>query len=148
MEIVQKNPIKTVRTSKEERKRFVLTDDEILTLAKWAVIIEEHYGRPMDIEWAKDGDGVNVGTGELYIVQARPETVHAIKQQKYYEIYRLKSEGKVICTGKAVGSKIGQGKARVVSDVSEISQFEEGEVLVTTMTDPDWEPIMKKQELL
>ena len=139
-----KNPIKTVKTSKEERKKFVLTDDEILTLAKWAVIIEEHYGRPMDIEWAKDGDGVNVGTGELYIVQARPETVHAVKQQKYYEIYRLKSEGKVICTGKAVGSKIGQGKARVVSDVSEISQFEEGEVLVTIMTDPDWEPIMKK----
>jgi len=140
----RRNPIKTVKTSKEERKKFVLTDEEILTLAKWAIIIEEHYGRPMDIEWAKDGDGVNVGTGELYIVQARPETVHAIKQQRYYEVYKLKGEGKVICTGKAVGSKIGQGKARVILDVSEISQFQDGEVLVTTMTDPDWEPIMKK----
>jgi len=140
----KRNPIKTVKTSKEERKKFVLTDEEILTLAKWAIIIEEHYGRPMDIEWAKDGDGVNVGTGELYIVQARPETVHAIKQQRYYEVYKLKGEGKVICTGKAVGSKIGQGKARVILDVSEISQFQDGEVLVTTMTDPDWEPIMKK----
>jgi pyruvate,water dikinase len=140
----RRNPVKTVKTSKEERKKFVLTDDELLTLAKWAIIIEEHYGRPMDIEWAKDGDGVNIGTGELYIVQARPETVHAIKQQRYYEIYKLKGEGKVICTGKAVGSKIGQGKARVILDVSEISQFKEGDVLVTTMTDPDWEPIMKK----
>jgi len=137
-------PIKTVRTTKSERLSFVLSDDEILTLAKWAMAIEEHYGRPMDIEWAKDGDGKNVGTGELYIVQARPETVHATKAQKYYEIYKLKGEGKVICTGKAVGSKIGQGKARVILDVSEIANFKEGEVLVTSMTDPDWEPIMKK----
>ncbi len=139
-----RNPIRTIKTFKEERKRFVLNDEEILTLAKWGIIIEEHYGRPMDIEWAKDGDGRNVGTGELYIVQARPETVHAIKQQKYYEIYKLKGEGKIICTGKAVGSKIGQGKARVILDVSEIANFKEGEVLITTMTDPDWEPIMKK----
>lgn len=139
-----KNPIRTVKTSKEERKKFVLTDEEILTLANWGMIIEEHYGRPMDIEWAKDGDGVNVGTGELYIVQARPETVHAIKQQRYYEVYKLKGEGRVICTGKAVGSKIGQGRARVILELDEISQFQEGEVLVTTMTDPDWEPIMKK----
>ncbi len=137
-------PIKTVRTTKDERLRFVLSDDEILTLAKWAMIIEEHYGRPMDIEWAKDGDGEEVGTGELYIVQARPETVHATKQQKYYEIYKLKGEGKVICTGKAVGSKIGQGKARVILKLEEISNFQAGEVLVTDMTDPDWEPIMKK----
>jgi len=137
-------PIKTVRTTKTERLSFVINDDEILTLAKWAVAIEEHYGRPMDIEWAKDGDGKHVGTGELYIVQARPETVHATKAQKYYEIYKLKGEGKVICTGKAVGSKIGQGKARVILDVKEIANFKEGEVLVTTMTDPDWEPIMKK----
>ncbi len=137
-------PIKTVRTTKDERLRFVLSDDEILKLAKWAVIIEEHYGRPMDIEWAKDGDGKNVGTGELYIVQARPETVHATKQQKYYEIYKLKGEGKVICTGKAVGSKIGQGKARVILKLEEIADFQPGEVLVTDMTDPDWEPIMKK----
>ncbi len=139
-----RKPLKEVKTTYDERKRFVLDDEEILTLARWALIIEEHYGRPMDIEWAKDGDGKTVGTGKLYIVQARPETVHAIKEQKFYEIYKLKGEGKVICTGKAVGSKIGQGKARVILDVSRIAEFKEGEVLVTTMTDPDWEPIMKK----
>jgi pyruvate,water dikinase len=139
-----RKPLKEVKTTYDERKRFVLSDEEILTLARWALIIEEHYGRPMDIEWAKDGDGKTVGTGKLYIVQARPETVHAIKEQKFYEIYKLKGEGKVICTGKAVGSKIGQGKARVILDVSRIAEFQEGEVLVTTMTDPDWEPIMKK----
>ncbi len=137
-------PIRTVKTGKEERRKYVLSDDEILTLARWAMAIEEHYGRPMDIEWAKDGDGKKVGTGELYIVQARPETVHSVKEEKYYEIFKLKGEGKVICTGKAVGSKIGQGKARVILDVSEIGQFQEGEVLVAEMTDPDWEPIMKK----
>jgi len=139
-----RKPLKEVKTTYDERKRFVLNDEEILTLARWAMIIEEHYGRPMDIEWAKDGDGKTVGTGKLYIVQARPETVHAIKEQKFYEIYKLKGDGKVICTGKAVGSKIGQGKARVILDVSGIAEFKEGEVLVTTMTDPDWEPIMKK----
>jgi pyruvate,water dikinase len=139
-----RKPLKEVKTTYDERKRFVLDDEEILTLARWALIIEEHYGRPMDIEWAKDGDGKTVGTGKLYIVQARPETVHATKEQKFYEIYKLKGEGKVICTGKAVGSKIGQGKARVILDVSRIAEFKEGEVLVTTMTDPDWEPIMKK----
>ncbi|MCS7278524.1 MAG: phosphoenolpyruvate synthase [Thermodesulfobacteriaceae bacterium] len=137
-------PLREVKTSKDERMRFVLSDDEILTLAKWAILIEEHYGRPMDIEWAKDGDGVRVGSGQLFIVQARPETVHAVKTQKYYEIYKLKGEGKVICTGKSVGSKIGQGKGRVILDVSGIGEFQEGEVLVTEMTDPDWEPIMKK----
>ncbi len=139
-----RKPLKEVKTPIEERKRFVLSDEEILTLARWAMIIEEHYGKPMDIEWAKDGDGMRIGTGELFIVQARPETVHAIKAHKFYEIYKLKGEGKVICTGKAVGSKIGQGKARVILEVSGISQFQEGEVLVTSMTDPDWEPIMKK----
>lgn len=137
-------PLKAVKTTPQERATYVLTDDEILKLAEWAIIIEEHYGRPMDIEWAKDGDGKEVGTGELFIVQARPETVHAIKEQRFYEIYKLKGDGKVLCTGKAVGSKIGQGKARVIMDVSGISEFQAGEVLVTTMTDPDWEPIMKK----
>jgi len=140
-----KGTIKTVKTKKEERKSYVLSDNEILTLAKWAMIIEEHYGKPMDIEWAKDGDGKTVGTGELFIVQARPETVHSVKKEKrYYEIYKLKGDGKVLCTGKAVGSKIGQGKARVILDINEISSFQPGEVLVTEMTDPDWEPIMKK----
>lgn len=139
-----RKPLKEVKTTKEERMSFVLSDDEILKLAEWAILIEEHYGRPMDIEWAKDGDGKEVGTGELFIVQARPETVHAIKDQKFYEIYKLKGDGKVLCTGKAVGSKIGQGKAKVILDVSQIGEFQDGEVLVTTMTDPDWEPIMKK----
>lgn len=140
----QKHPIKTVKTTKDERLSFVLSDEEILKLAKWAMIIEEHYERPMDIEWAKDGDGKTIGTGEIFIVQARPETVHAIKEYKYYEVYKLKGEGKVICTGKAVGSKIGQGKARVVLSLNEIANFKPGEILVTEMTDPDWEPIMKK----
>ncbi|KUK38170.1 MAG: Phosphoenolpyruvate synthase, partial [Thermodesulfobacterium commune] len=99
---------------------------------------------PMDIEWAKDGDGKTIGTGEIFIVQARPETVHAIKEYKYYEVYKLKGEGRVICTGKAVGSKIGQGKARVILSLNEIANFKPGEILVTEMTDPDWEPIMKK----
>ncbi|QER41331.1 phosphoenolpyruvate synthase [Thermodesulfobacterium sp. TA1] len=139
-----KHPIKTVKTTKDERLSFVLTNDEILQLAEWAMLIEEHYGRPMDIEWAKDGDGKTVGTGEIYIVQARPETVHAIKEFKFYEVYKLKGEGKVICTGKAVGSKIGQGKARVILSLNDIANFKTGEILVTEMTDPDWEPIMKK----
>lgn len=139
-----KHPIKTVKTTKDERLSFVLTNDEILQLAEWAMLIKEHYGRPMDIEWAKDGDGKTVGTGEIYIVQARPETVHAIKEFKFYEVYKLKGEGKVICTGKAVGSKIGQGKARVILSLNDIANFKTGEILVTEMTDPDWEPIMKK----
>ncbi|MBX6423191.1 phosphoenolpyruvate synthase [Thermosulfurimonas sp. F29] len=137
------HPVRDVKTTRRERERFVLSDDEILKLAEWAVIIEEHYGRPMDIEWAKDGDGKTVGTGELFIVQARPETVHGAKRERFYETYKLKGEGKVLAVGKAVGSKIGQGKARVILDVSGIQEFQPGEVLITDMTDPDWEPIMK-----
>ncbi|WP_297056393.1 phosphoenolpyruvate synthase [Thermosulfurimonas sp.] len=137
------HPVKDVKTTRRERQSFVLSDDEILKLAEWAMIIEEHYGRPMDIEWAKDGDGKTVGSGELFIVQARPETVHGAKRERYYEVFKLKGEGRVLTTGKAVGSKIGQGKARVIMDVSQIHEFKPGEVLVTDMTDPDWEPIMK-----
>ncbi|WP_022852510.1 phosphoenolpyruvate synthase [Thermodesulfatator atlanticus] len=136
-------PVKNKKTPKELRQKYCLTDDEILKLAEWAVIIEEHYERPMDIEWAKDGDGKEIGTGELFIVQARPETVHGTKKEQFYEIYKLKGEGKVLAVGKAVGSKIGQGKARVIESVSQIQDFQPGEVLVTDMTDPDWEPIMK-----
>ncbi|MEN2994835.1 MAG: phosphoenolpyruvate synthase [Thermodesulfovibrio sp.] len=139
----QERPTISKKTTLEERQRFVLSDDEILTLAKWAILIEEHYEKPMDIEWAKDGDGVNVGTGKLFIVQARPETVHSTKTENYYEVYELKDTGTVLCSGMAVGSKIGQGKARVIKDASNIHLFKEGEVLVTDMTDPDWEPIMK-----
>ncbi|NPA49684.1 MAG: phosphoenolpyruvate synthase [Thermodesulfobacteria bacterium] len=137
-------PVRNLRTPKELRQRFCLEDDEILKLAEWGCLIEEHYGRPMDIEWAKDGDGKEVGTGDLFIVQARPETVHGVKKEQYYEIYKLKGKPeKILTVGKAVGSKIGQGKARVIEDVSKIHDFQPGEVLVTDMTDPDWEPIMK-----
>ena len=138
-----KEPVKNVETSPEERRRYVLSDDEILKLAEWACIIEEHYKKAMDIEWAKDGDGEKVGTGDLFIVQARPETVHSQKDTNYMETYRLLEKGEVLAIGKAVGSKIGQGIAHVIRDVSEITQFNAGEVLVTDMTDPDWEPIMK-----
>ncbi len=137
------NPVKNVETSPEDRRRYVLSDDEILKLANWACIIEDHYQKAMDIEWAKDGDGEKVGTGELFIVQARPETVHSQKDTNYMETYRLLEKGEVLAVGKAVGSKIGQGKAHVIKDVNEITEFNAGEVLITDMTDPDWEPIMK-----
>ena len=136
-------PVKNIDTTPEERGMYVITDDEILKLAEWAMIIEDHYGKAMDIEWAKDGDGVNVGTGELFIVQARPETVHSQAQKNVMETYVLKEHGKLLATGQAVGAKIGQGKAAVIKDVSGIHDFKAGEVLVTDMTDPDWEPIMK-----
>jgi pyruvate, water dikinase len=131
-------PVENIPTTKEERASFVISDDEILTLAKWAVIIEEHYGKPMDIEWAKDG-----AQGELFIVQARPETVHSQQKEKTMETYILKDTGPVMITGQAVGSKIGQGVAHIIKDSAHIGEFKKGEVLVTTMTDPDWEPIMK-----
>lgn len=136
-------PTKGLKTTLRERQQFILNDDEILKLARWGVLIEEHYGKPMDIEWAKDGDGVTVGTGELFIVQARPETVHALKRENFYEVYQLKNEGKLLCAGLAVGNKIGQGKACIIKEASEIHLFKPGQVLVTDMTDPDWEPIMK-----
>lgn len=136
-------PVKNIDTTPEERNSFVLSDDEILKLAEWACIIEDHYEKGMDIEWAKDGDGKDVGTGELYIVQARPETVHSQASSQTMETYKLKETGDVIAEGLAVGTKIGQGVARVLNDASEIHSFKKGEVLVTDMTDPDWEPIMK-----
>ncbi len=141
--------VKNVPTTLAERHRYVLDDDEILKLAEWACIIEDHYSqeagyfKPMDIEWAKDGDGVNVGTGELFIVQARPETIHSQRDSNVYETYRLVEKGPILVTGTAVGTKIGQGVARVINSTAEMDQFKEGEVLVTTMTDPDWEPVMK-----
>ncbi|RLF34389.1 MAG: phosphoenolpyruvate synthase [Thermoplasmata archaeon] len=122
----------------EEQKRFVISDDEILKLAEWACIIEEHYGKPMDIEWAKDGE-----TGELYIVQARPETVHSQKDVATLQTYVLEEKGNILAEGEAVGSKIGQGEVNVIKDAKDIGRFQKGQVLVTDMTDPDWEPIMK-----
>jgi len=141
------NDVKTVKnidTTPEERGSYILSDDEIIQLAKWTCIIEDHYQKPMDIEWAKDGDGVNIGTGGLYIVQARPETVHSQSSSKrVLETYVLKEKGKVIASGQAVGSMIGQGAAHIIEDSAHIHEFKKGEVLVTDMTDPDWEPIMK-----
>jgi pyruvate, water dikinase len=122
----------------DEQRKFALSDDEVLTLARWACIVEEHYGRPMDIEWAKDGI-----TGELFIVQARPETVHSQRDAALLRTYVLEGEGKLLLMGEAVGTKIGQGEVNVIDDSSEIHQFKTGQVLVTDMTDPDWEPIMK-----
>ena len=122
----------------EEREKFVLNDEEILLLARWACLIEEHYGTPMDIEWAKDGL-----SGELFIVQARPETVHSQRKLASLRTYVLEEEGELLLRGEAVGTKIGQGEVNVIEDSSRIYEFKEGQVLVTDMTDPDWEPIMK-----
>ena len=119
-------PVKTINTTPEERGKYVINDDEILQLAKWACIIEDHYGKGMDIEWAKDGDGVNVGTGKLFIVQARPETVHSQSSKGSIETYKLKEKGKVLVEGLAVGTKIGQGKANVIAAVVDIHSFQEG----------------------
>jgi pyruvate, water dikinase len=136
-------PVRNIDTTPAERNAYVLNDDEILQLASWACIIEEHYKKGMDIEWAKDGDGVNVGTGKLFIVQARPETVHSQANKGVMETYKLLEKGTVIAKGLAVGSKIGQGIAHCIADAKDIGTFRKGEVLVTDMTDPDWEPIMK-----
>jgi pyruvate,water dikinase len=124
--------------SNDDQKKFVINDDEIIKLAKWASIIEEHYQKPMDIEWAKDGQ-----SGDLFIVQARPETVHSQKNAAVLRTYVLEEEGKVLIDGEAVGSMIGQGEVNVIQDAKDIDKFEKGQVLVTDMTDPDWEPIMK-----
>ena len=129
---------KNVPVPKEEQEKFTLTDEEILKLAKWSSIIEDYYDRPMDTEWAKDGI-----SGKLCIVQARPETVHP-KEKNVLEEYILERKGKVLCTGLSIGSKIGQGKVNVIKDVRNISKFKKGEILVTVMTDPDWELIMKE----
>ena len=136
---------KNVTTSPSERIQFAIDDSEILTLARWACQIEEHYSQvrdvytPMDIEWAKDGI-----TGELYIVQARPETVQSQKANNVLQTYKLDATGDILTTGRAVGEKIGAGKARVILNVAQIDRFKPGEVLVTNKTDPDWEPIMKQ----
>ena len=129
---------KQQNVTKEERNRFMLSDDEVLTLARWACIIEDHYGGPMDIEWAKDGI-----TNELFIVQARPETVHSQKDFAISETYVLEEEGTLLAQGEAVGHKIGYGEVNIIENPKDIQKFKPGQVLVTHMTDPDWEPIMK-----
>lgn len=136
--------IKTVKTPLAERKAFCLNDQEVLQLAKWSVAVEDHYSKkykkwtPMDLEWAKDGK-----TQELFIVQARPETVQSRRKINVYEEQHLVEQGKILAKGKSVGKKIAQGKAHVIKDVKEINQFKENEILITEMTDPDWVPIMK-----
>ena len=130
---------RNVDTSREERRGLVLEDDEILQLARWAATIEDHYGKPMDIEWAKDGP-----SGELYIVQARPETVQSQKAAGRLKKYRLKEDGRRRVTGLAIGQAIAAGKVNVILSAEQIEDFEPGSVLVTEMTDPDWVPIMKQ----
>lgn len=124
--------------NKKDQQNFVINDDEILKLASWACIIEDHYKKPMDIEWAKDGK-----TGELFIVQARPETVHSQEDVAILKTYVLEEKGNLLAEGEAVGTKIGQGEVNVIADAKDIHKFLKGQVLVTDMTDPDWEPIMK-----
>ncbi len=132
--------VETKAVAPAERERFSLTDAEVEELAKYAVSIEAHYGRPMDIEWGRDG-----GDGKLYILQARPETVRS-QESKTDSLtrYRMTAAGNKIAEGRAIGSKVGQGPARVIKDVSEIGQFQDGDVIVTDMTDPNWEPVMKR----
>ncbi len=130
--------VRTVDVPHEDRRRFTLTDDEVEQLARQAVIIEQHYGRPMDIEWAKDGE-----TGELFIVQARPETVKS-KKHEVVERYVLRERGEVVAEGRAVGQRIASGKARIGIELEDMDKLEQGDVLVTDMTDPDWEPVMKR----
>ncbi len=130
---------KVVNTSKAERQQFILNDAELHELAKYVVLIEQHYKKPMDIEWAKDGND-----GKLYIVQARPETVQSRSDKNVIKQYQLKQRGKVLVEGRSIGQMIGQGKARVLKDISEMAKVAKGDVLITDMTDPDWEPIMKR----
>jgi len=142
--IGEKQTTRNVDVSEAFRNKYCISNKEIIQLAKWAVVIEEHYSKkagrfkPMDIEWAKDGL-----TNKLYIVQARPETVQSVKDVNILEKYYLKKRGEVIVSGASIGDKIGQGKAHIIHNVKDIENFKKNEVLVTEMTDPDWEPIMK-----
>ncbi len=136
---------KNIEVSKIEQEKFSLSDEEVIQLGKWALVIEEYYSKihnretPMDLEWAKDG-----GNGELYILQARPETVHSQLKTNEVVVMSLTKKSSILLKGKAVGSKIGAGPVRVVQGVADLKDFQDGEVLVTDMTDPDWEPVMKK----
>ncbi len=136
----EKTATTNIDTPRDKREKFILEENEIETLAKWSIAIEEHYKKPMDIEWAKDGL-----SGELYILQARPETVHAAKKERYkVTTYSLKEKGKIITEGKSIGSKIASGKAKILQSPEESDKLRPGEVLVTEMTNPDWDPILKR----
>lgn len=134
-----KRPTKNKKVKKKDQNKFSLTDKEILKLAKWGMEIEKHYKRPMDIEWAKDGL-----EDKLYIVQARPETVESAKKATMLEQYILSKRGKILTEGESIGQKIATGKVRVIKNVKNLDKLKSGEVLVTKMTDPDWEPVMKR----
>ncbi|WP_412757714.1 phosphoenolpyruvate synthase [Legionella bozemanae] len=131
--------VKTVEVDAKDRLLFSLTPSEVESLARQAIIIEKHYGRPMDIEWAKDG--LN---GQLYILQARPETVKSRANKQILERYTLQQKGEILAEGRSIGQRIGQGKARIIKDVSEMDRVQPGDVLISDMTDPDWEPVMKR----
>lgn len=131
--------VKTVDVNFADRNRFSLTDKEVESLARQAMIIEKHYGRAMDIEWAKDGDD-----GQLYIVQARPETVKSRESNTAIERYQLTKAGNVLCEGRAIGQRIGKGAVRIINNLAQMDELKKGDVLVTDMTDPDWEPVMKR----
>ena len=130
---------RTVDVPEAERQRFALSDEEVLELARYAVTIEAHYGRPMDIEWGRDGVD-----GKLYILQARPETVKTGENAQQLRRYRLKQHGKVLCSGRAIGQKIATGPVRIIPDASQMAKVQAGDILVTDMTDPNWEPVMKR----
>jgi pyruvate,water dikinase len=130
---------RTVDVPANDRRRFSISDPDVEELARYAVVIEEHYGRPMDIEWGRDGID-----GKLYILQARPETVKSQEGAGELRRYRLKSKSKVLASGRAIGQKIGQGKVRIVASAAHMDRVQAGDVLVTDMTDPDWEPVMKR----
>ncbi|HEY0825459.1 MAG TPA: phosphoenolpyruvate synthase [Ramlibacter sp.] len=131
--------VKTIDVPLEQRNRYSLTDDDVEELARYALVIEEHYGRPMDIEWGKDGTD-----GQLYILQARPETVKSQSEGKAELRYKLKSKGTVLAEGRAIGQKVGTGPVRLVHSTAEMDRVQPGDVLVTDMTDPNWEPVMKR----
>nr|WP_315195128.1 phosphoenolpyruvate synthase [uncultured Aquabacterium sp.] len=131
--------VRTVDTTVEARNRYSLTNEDVTELARYAVIIEQHYGRPMDIEWGKDGTD-----GQIYILQARPETVKSQQQGKAEQRYKLKGVGTVLAEGRAIGQKIGTGPVRIVHNISEMDTVKPGDILVTDMTDPNWEPVMKR----
>lgn len=133
-----KNPVKDIKVNEADRQKPSINDVQVIKLAEWGMMIEKHYNRPMDIEWALDGK-----TKELFIIQARPETIHSTRNYEIIEEFKLEKKGKIIAKGKSVGYKIGAGKANKIMSVKDISKFKPGEVLVTEMTDPDWQPIMK-----
>ncbi|MCC7486864.1 MAG: phosphoenolpyruvate synthase [Burkholderiales bacterium] len=132
-------PVRQVAVPEAERRRFSVNDAEVEELARYALAIEAHYGRPMDIEWAKDGSD-----GRLYVLQARPETVKAREKVETLRRYRLKERSEVLATGRSIGQRIGSGPVRIVESAAEMGRVREGDVLVTDMTDPDWEPVMKR----